>query len=582
MSLKFHHVPEHVINIIGNFYSDYYISVGTKNFITNPIRVEKGVLQGDCLSPILFNLCFNTLLKTIEDERIKIMGYHFDEYLKPRHWFQFADDTALVTSSQEDNQLLLNVFTKWCTWSGLIVHIDKCKTFGIRKSKTSSVQYKPYLKISNTMIPQICINERFTYLGKQFSFNMKTEFVEFDLVKELSGYLEKLDLLPLHPDNKCNIVTKFIFSKLRWKLSIYNLSETWVIQNLDNIVYYFRKWFGIPVCGNTSHLSLPISKFGLYFKKVSQILKHCNLSMRRLLKNSKNHDITGMYNLTKSKFLNEERILRSETSKKKSSKMLQSELNNKVSEHFDNLSEQNAITKVLKLYLTSKEITLWYDMTKLLPKNLFNFGRKALIFCLANNCNLYRWKRIESDKCELCHQKQTQMHVLSNCSSAANEKRYTCRHDSILYTLFTYMLQLKQHGYSVFVDLEGYSSTATLFKSLRPDMVIIKNDELTAIELTVCSELNIDKSRSYKETKYKNLCNDLLTPIEKFKLITIEITVLGFYRSHKELSKLLKSSNINIDRCYNKMAETAIRSSYFIYTNRNNNQWNNPNRLEFY
>ena len=102
------------------------------------------------------------------------------------------------------------------------------------------------------MIPQIGINERFTYLGKQFSFNMKTEFVEFDLVKELSGYLEKLDLLPLHPDNKCNIVTKFIFSKLRWKLSIYNLSETWVIQNLDNIVYsYVRKWFGIPVCGNT-------------------------------------------------------------------------------------------------------------------------------------------------------------------------------------------------------------------------------------------------------------------------------------------------------------------------------------------
>ena len=113
---------------------------------------------------------------------------------------------------------------------------------------------------------------------------MKTEFVEFDLVKELSRYLEKLDLLPLHPDNKCNIVTKFIYIHI-----------TWAIPNLDNIVYsYVRKWFGIPVCGNTSHLSSPISKVG------SQILKHCNLSLIRLLKNSKNDDISGMYNLTNS------------------------------------------------------------------------------------------------------------------------------------------------------------------------------------------------------------------------------------------------------------------------------------------
>lgn len=285
MSLKFHHVPDHVINLIENFYSDYCISVGTKTFITNPIRVDKGVLQGDCLSPILFNLCFNTLLRTIDVERIKLMGYHFDEYLKPRHWFQFADDTAIVTSSQEDNQLLLNVFSKWCTWSGLIVRVDKYMTFGIRKNNTSSVQYKPYLKISNVMVPQVGINERFKYLGKEFCFSMETDFVKSDLEQDVSGYLEKIDILPLHPTNKCNVVTKYVYSKLRWRLSIYDLSETWVKQNLDNMVNkYVRKWFGIPVCGNISHVSLPPSNFGLNFKNVLQILKHCNLSTRRLLK----------------------------------------------------------------------------------------------------------------------------------------------------------------------------------------------------------------------------------------------------------------------------------------------------------
>ena len=84
--------------------------------------------------------------------------------MKPRHWFQFADDTALITLSQEDNQLLLSVYTKWCTWTGLKVRVDKCMTFEIRKDKTTSVQYKPYLIIANEMVPQIDIDKRFKYL----------------------------------------------------------------------------------------------------------------------------------------------------------------------------------------------------------------------------------------------------------------------------------------------------------------------------------------------------------------------------------------------------------------------------------
>lgn len=220
-------------------------------------------------------------------------------------------------------------------------------------------------------------------------------------------------------------------------------------------------------------------------------------------------------------------------------------------------------------------------MTKLLPTFLFNFGCKALVFCLANKSNLHRWKRVDSDKCDLCFQKQTQLHVLSNCSVAVNQKRYTWRHDSILYTLFFYILQLQQYDFNVLVDLEGYSSTASLFKSLCPDLVFTKGDDMTVVELTVCSEMNIDRSKRYKETKYKNLRDDLVKPVKNFKLITIEISVLGFYRCNKELCRLLKKHNINIDRCYQKMAECSIRASYYIYTKRNT-PWDNPNRLSFY
>lgn len=90
------------------FYASYSISVGISNFVKNHVVVEKGVLQGDNLSPLIFNLCFNTLNK-----KIKLVGYNYTNPVSPCHWLQFADDTALATATQEDSKAFLNVFRKW-------------------------------------------------------------------------------------------------------------------------------------------------------------------------------------------------------------------------------------------------------------------------------------------------------------------------------------------------------------------------------------------------------------------------------------------------------------------------------------
>ena len=88
----------------------------------------------------------------------------------------------------------------------------------------------------------------FFYLGKEFSFNKSNENVKNDLGKRLSDYLEKIYILSLHPKHKTNVVMKFIYSRLRWDLTIYQLPETWIAENLDNKVNcYIRKWLSIPI-----------------------------------------------------------------------------------------------------------------------------------------------------------------------------------------------------------------------------------------------------------------------------------------------------------------------------------------------
>ena len=85
----------------------------------------------------------------------------------------------------------------------------------------------------------------------------------------------------------------------------------------------------------------------------------------------------------------------------------------------------------------------------------------------------------------------------------------------------------------IHVDLDNssYPCTSELFTQSRPDIVVKLDDTVVVIELTVCFETNTEKSRLYKQTRYKNLKEQLVTPCNKFEIIFLEITTLGFSKS---------------------------------------------------
>ena len=73
--LKYHHIPEHVENLIKDLYTDFQTSIITEQFHTPFINVGRGVLQGDCLSPLLFNMTFNTFIQHIKSEKFRQLGF---------------------------------------------------------------------------------------------------------------------------------------------------------------------------------------------------------------------------------------------------------------------------------------------------------------------------------------------------------------------------------------------------------------------------------------------------------------------------------------------------------------------------
>ena len=88
-------------------------------------------------------MVFNSLNQTItKSDEFKQINYVYHKILKAINWFQFADNAVAITSNEYENQILLNVFSRWCRWSNMIIRTDKCSSFEIYKWGSKSVQFK--------------------------------------------------------------------------------------------------------------------------------------------------------------------------------------------------------------------------------------------------------------------------------------------------------------------------------------------------------------------------------------------------------------------------------------------------------
>ena len=123
------------------------------------------------------------------------------------------------------------------------IRVDKCVTVGIKKSATSSVQFVQKLTLNNSLVPTVESNKSFKYLGCYFNFNMDNNDHMSTLLTTIKDMMIKTDNLPRHAKYKLLLYHRFVLSKLSWHLTIADISKTWVVVNLDNIVTsYVKKW----------------------------------------------------------------------------------------------------------------------------------------------------------------------------------------------------------------------------------------------------------------------------------------------------------------------------------------------------
>ena len=215
---------------------------------------------------------------------------------QPMHWFQFADDAAVVTSGEKENQLLLNCFTRWCQWANFVIRVDKCVTFGIKKYSTRSLQFQPKLFVNNRSVPVVKNGESFKYPSRFFDFEMTNGSHKEKLLSMFPSLLKEIDDLPLHPKNKLLLYHRYVLSKVSWHFTVADLSKTWVIENLDNLVSkYIRQWLDLPISATLTSIVLSKNQFGLDLELPSVKFTQCQTVSRNALRTSPNTNIQALW-----------------------------------------------------------------------------------------------------------------------------------------------------------------------------------------------------------------------------------------------------------------------------------------------
>ena len=91
-------IPDHLTCLLKNLYARQEATVKTGHETTDWFQIRKGVLRGFILSPCLFNLNAEYIMRNARlDEGqagIKIAGRNTNN-------FRYADDTALMTENEE-------------------------------------------------------------------------------------------------------------------------------------------------------------------------------------------------------------------------------------------------------------------------------------------------------------------------------------------------------------------------------------------------------------------------------------------------------------------------------------------------
>ena len=272
--------PTNAIQVIANLYTNATTCVKLPGGKTQPILINRGTIQGDSLSPLLFLIFIEPMLRWLHSGG---RGYSYG-------CLQNTPDAELKTSSMAyaDNLLAVTSAAKWLTlqahkiesfmrWAGMSVNCKKCGVTGMLYAKTTMVSKVlgadaikllqsrlSHVKFKGESVPFLHPDtEPYTYLGVDITPTMNWAFQVDKVMREMRENGERLEDSMLRRTQKLYFIKIVIVTKASCIFPLGYLRPT-DLAKLDSIYSRIcKKSVGIPSSSPTALVFEDRSKAGI-------------------------------------------------------------------------------------------------------------------------------------------------------------------------------------------------------------------------------------------------------------------------------------------------------------------------------
>ena len=155
--------PQKVINILKDMYADNQCSVKHNGQLSDWFRVKSGVRQGCVISPMLFLVVIDWIMKTATSDKPRGIVWNAFDNLEDE---DFADDIALVSHTHKSMQEKTNRVEEMAKLVGLKVNHAKTKIMRINAGTRADIT------VNGKRLDNV---SEFTYLGSTLSEDSNIE-----------------------------------------------------------------------------------------------------------------------------------------------------------------------------------------------------------------------------------------------------------------------------------------------------------------------------------------------------------------------------------------------------------------------
>ncbi|KAL6470527.1 hypothetical protein MHYP_G00216540 [Metynnis hypsauchen] len=261
--LRQRQVDDHVIRVIRDMYTNVISRVEDgRGGATPEIPIQVSVKQGDPMSPLLFNLALDPLIRTLCELG---KGYHLSGRMLVT--LAFADDLALVSDGWDGMAHNLKILDAFCKLTRLRVQPRKCYGF-LRKPTADSFTLNDCQAwmVGGSPLNMIGPDESERYLG--IRVNPMRGVMKPELQVQYEDWVGRIGRAPLRPHQKLVILRGYAIPRLIYQADLGELGVL-ALRALDGTTRKaVKKWLHLPLCTTDGLLFVGLKDGGLGLQKL--------------------------------------------------------------------------------------------------------------------------------------------------------------------------------------------------------------------------------------------------------------------------------------------------------------------------